>query len=86
MNLEHRKDITSSIDEESTSALSKEAQRLQIAAARADVPDRTRIDPIPPWKPDPPCNWPFDPFCKPEDPPMPWDPKPKPKHPPKRNG
>lgn len=89
MSLEFQKETSATALEEHSSqnALSTEAQQLRFAAARNEVPDKaTRIDPIPPWKPDPPCNGPFDPFCRPDNPPMPWDPKPKPKHPPKKHG
>lgn len=58
-------------------------EQFTLAANKAhDRPERG-IEPIPPWKPDPPCRWPFDPFCKPDNPPMPWDPKPEPKPGPK---
>ena len=63
----------------------KEAEKNSFRlAADLSIQDRPpKIEPIPPWKPDPICG-PFDPFCKPKDPPMPWDPpqpKPHPKKP-----
>lgn len=47
-----------------------------------------RIEPIPPWTPDPICRPPFDPWCDKPDPfPKPWPPKPhNPKPPGRKKG
>lgn len=58
--------------------------RLELAHHKSGHVQGARIEPLPPWKPDPFC-WPrTDPFCRDDQDPFPWENKPKPKPPRRR--
>jgi len=61
-----------------------ESLRLELALHRSGHGQGARIEPLPPWKPDPFCWPPIDPICRDDRDPFPWENKPKPKPPRRR--